>query len=89
MKKLMMSVFRKNYKNKSKNSDDISFDPQASEKEQNEILDKLPTRHIILDCSCVNYIDTQGVNAIVQLYENFKEIGVALYLSYCKRNFYK
>ena len=43
-------------------------------------------KHIIIDCSCVNYIDTQGVNSILQLYDAFKEIGVGFYLSYCKRN---
>ena len=44
-------------------------------------------RNIILDCSCVNYIDSQGVQAIQGLYENYKELDVSLNLSYCKCKF--
>ncbi len=41
-------------------------------------------KHIVLDCSCINYVDSQGVQAIQWLYENYKEIDISLQLSYCK-----
>jgi hypothetical protein len=30
-------------------------------------LDDIKLKHIILDFSCVNYIDSQGVNAVLQV----------------------
>ena len=50
-----------------------------------EIKEKLPIKNIILDCSCINNIDTQGATAFVQLSESFNEIGIKLHLSFCKR----
>ena len=44
-------------------------------------------KHIIIDLSCVNYIDSQGVTSILQLYESYKELGINLHLSHCKRKF--
>ena len=41
-------------------------------------------KDIILDCSCINYIDSQGIEAIQWLYENYKKIGISIHLSYCK-----
>lgn len=32
-----------------------------------KIQQSLPIKHIILDCSSINNIDTQGVNAIIQV----------------------
>ena len=33
----------------------------------NEILQVVPISDIILDFSCVNFIDTMGINAIIQV----------------------
>lgn len=32
-----------------------------------KILDALENKHIILDCSCMNYIDSQGVDTILKV----------------------
>ena len=55
------------------------------EGEKYRIKESLSIKHIIIDCSCINYIDSQGVSAILQLYESYKEIGISMYLTYCKR----
>ncbi len=51
-----------------------------------EILKGVPVKDIVIDFSCINYVDSMGVNAIIQLNECFKEIGVTLNLTYCKSN---
>jgi anti-anti-sigma regulatory factor len=40
--------------------------------------------NIILDCSCINYLDSQGVHAIETLYDNYKEMNISLSISFCK-----
>lgn len=42
----------------------LNFDHQ---KTVDEILNEIKLKYIILDFSCVNYIDSQGVNAIIQV----------------------
>lgn len=32
-----------------------------------KIIEEIEIKHIILDCSCMNYIDSQGINAIIQV----------------------
>jgi hypothetical protein len=32
-----------------------------------EIISELPIKHIIIDCSCINYIDHQGAEAIMNV----------------------
>jgi len=82
--------------------------PELKRKENSK---PIQIKHIIIDCSCMNYIDSQGVNTILQvklfaifilsfnilinklnykLNDNYKQIGVSLYLSHCKRkSFFK
>ena len=40
--------------------------------------------NIILDCSCINYLDSQGVHAIETLYDSYKEMNISLSISFCK-----
>lgn len=54
------------------------------EKIRRRELETIETKHIILDCSCINYVDSQGIQGILWLYENYKEIDIAFHLSYCK-----
>lgn len=54
------------------------------EKIRRRELQDIPIKHIILDCSCINYVDQQGIQAIEWIYENYKEINIAIHLSYCK-----
>jgi anti-anti-sigma regulatory factor len=32
-----------------------------------DIKNKLPIQHVIIDCSCINNIDSQGVSAFTQV----------------------
>ena len=48
-------------------------------------LENIELKHIILDSSCINYVDAQGIQAIMWLYEQYKLINVSVYLSYPKR----
>ncbi len=79
-----------------KNKNEITdFDEiMASEEERSnrkikEILQAVPIKDIVIDFSCINYVDSMGVGAIIQLNECFKEIGVTLNLTYCKSNNFK
>ena len=38
-----------------------------------KITDEIEHKHIILDCSCMNYIDTQGVDTILKVKNNIKK----------------
>jgi hypothetical protein len=35
-----------------------------------KIISELPIKHIIIDCSCINYIDNQGAEAIMNVSKN-------------------
>ncbi|RNA41964.1 solute carrier family 26 member 10-like [Brachionus plicatilis] len=70
---------------KLKKANSKSKNYQRDHKTAKEIMDEIKLKHIILDFSCVNYIDSQGVNAVIQLHEEYKEIGIILHLTYCKR----
>jgi len=56
----------------------------AREKIRRRELEKLEIKHVILDCSCINYVDSQGIQSILWLYENYRDIDIAFHLSYCK-----
>ena len=48
-------------------------------------LQVIDLKHIILDASCINYVDCMGIMAIMWLSDQYKKIGIAIYLSYPKR----
>ena len=58
---------------KQKPSENIDLENSSSILNQNEEIDSLKympnlvIKHIIIDCSCVNFIDSQGVNGIFQV----------------------
>ncbi|KAI3380208.1 hypothetical protein SNEBB_003457 [Seison nebaliae] len=41
-------------------------------------------KYLILDCSAINYIDSMGVKAILQLIVDFKKINIQFFLVACK-----
>lgn len=41
-------------------------------------------KHVIIDCSCINFVDSQGIHEIFQLTEAYKEIGIQLHMTYMK-----
>jgi hypothetical protein len=51
------------------------------------IYNSITIKHIILDFSCINLIDTMGVDALVKLNQAYKEIGIELSLACCKSNY--
>ena len=51
---------------------------------EKNILSKISLKNIIIDCSCVNYIDTQGVNAILQVID----LIILNLLLLCNNNFF-
>lgn len=60
----------------------ISIDNQINAK--HTILSNLPIKHIILDCSPFNLMDSMGANAILQLHEAYSAININLHLACCK-----
>ena len=52
-----------------KNLKRLSIDLEANIK---NILDEIKIKHIILDCSCINNIDSQGVSALAQVKNSLK-----------------
>jgi MFS superfamily sulfate permease-like transporter len=55
------------------------------ELEINNLLDRIQVKHLILDMSCVNYIDSMGVDSILQLRKMFEKLKVQLHLAHVKR----
>ncbi|CAF0955390.1 unnamed protein product [Brachionus calyciflorus] len=72
-----------------KKAHEAGFDDLESQMNPDNIHNAIKLKNIILDFSCVNYIDSQGVNSVIQLYEIYKEIGVKLHLTYCKQTVVK
>lgn len=50
-----------------KKASKIGIEQIESQTHQPDLLESVKIKDIILDFSCVNYIDSQGVNAIVQV----------------------
>jgi anti-anti-sigma regulatory factor len=67
-------------------SNNIDVKTNSLEAEIQEIKNRIKTKYIIIDLSCVNIIDNQSVNAIKKLNEAYKEIGVNVCFSYVKRS---
>lgn len=42
-----------------------------------------PLKVIIIDCSCVTYIDIQGVNTLSVIFEEYRRAGILVYLAAC------
>ena len=82
IKKLM----EKNKKQVSYFDEVIASNEEDLNRRISDILKTVPVKDIVIDFSCINYVDSMGVNAIIQLNECFKEIGVTLNLTYCKSN---
>jgi anti-anti-sigma regulatory factor len=41
--------------------------PNFLEEAKEKVTQELKLKYIILDCSCVNYIDNQGVDTLIQV----------------------
>jgi len=46
--------------------------------------DSAPVHAVIIDASTFNFIDTQGVNTLLQLGVEYEKIGVKFYLAHCR-----
>jgi MFS superfamily sulfate permease-like transporter len=56
--------------------------------ELKSIIDQIEIKHIVLDMSCVNFIDSMGVESILQLKNMFKKMEIKLHLTHVKSNFF-
>ena len=63
-----------------KNESRIAIQENVKKRE----LEDIAIKNIILDCSCINHIDSQGVQAVEWLYDNYKEIDIQLNFTNCK-----
>ncbi|CAF0940342.1 unnamed protein product [Rotaria sp. Silwood1] len=45
--------------------------------------------HIIIDCSPVNYMDMMGIKTLIQIFKDFKEIGVTVLLCQVRPTVYR
>ena len=70
----------------SNNIDVKTIIKSSLEAEIQEIKNRIKTKYIIIDLSCVNTIDNQAINAIKKLNEAYKEVGVNVCFSYAKRS---
>eukprot|EP00117_Sycon_ciliatum_P027960 scpid25904/ scgid22590/ Prestin; Solute carrier family 26 member 5 len=50
----------------------------------NIVLVDMPVRFVIIDCSPVNYVDTQAVAALTALAADYESVGVQLLLANCR-----
>jgi MFS superfamily sulfate permease-like transporter len=57
--------------------------------ELDAILNCIPIKDLILDLSCINFIDSMGSEAILRLNQMFKKIGIQLHLTHIKGNIFR
>lgn len=43
------------------------MDAELFAKAKQQVISEIDKKFIILDCSCINYIDSQGIGAILQV----------------------
>ncbi|XP_064609338.1 prestin-like [Liolophura sinensis] len=55
----------------------------AEEKEMLESENMLKIKHVVLDCSGVNFVDIMGVKAFVEIIEDYKSIDIGVSLAQC------
>ena len=48
------------------------------------ILEEVKIKDLIIDFSCVNYIDSMGIDALIKLTDMYRQIRVQLHLTHCK-----
>ncbi|CAF0854145.1 unnamed protein product [Adineta ricciae] len=67
-------------------NENIETDENKILEEKNEKIEEIKRKyrpsfdHIIIDCSPVNYMDMMGIRALIQIFKDFKEIGVTVLL---------
>ncbi len=64
--------------------DQIRIEQRKYDQEILAIYNSITIKHIILDFSCINLIDTMAVDALVKLNQAYKEIGIELSIACCK-----
>jgi len=57
--------------------------------ELDTILNCVPIKDLILDLSCINFIDSMGCEAILRLNQMFRKCGVQLHLTHIKGNIFR
>ncbi|CAF2630360.1 unnamed protein product [Rotaria sp. Silwood2] len=73
----------------------IEIDESKIIEEKNEKIEEIRKSyrpnfdHIIIDCSPVNYMDMMGIKALIQIFKDFKEIGVTILLCQVRPTIYQ
>ncbi|CAF2043604.1 unnamed protein product [Rotaria magnacalcarata] len=75
--------------------DNIEIDENKIVEEKNEKIQEARKKyrpnfdHIIIDCSPVNYMDMMGIKTLIQIFKDYKEIGVTVLLCHVRPTVYR
>ncbi|CAF1011853.1 unnamed protein product [Rotaria sordida] len=76
--------------NETLTQESIEIDENKIIEEKNEKIEETRKKyrpnfdHIIIDCSPVNYMDMMGIKTLIQIFKDFKEIGVTVLLCHVR-----
>ncbi|CAF0970223.1 unnamed protein product [Adineta steineri] len=85
--------FRK--ENETIQNDEIVIDEKKILEEKNEKIEEVRKKyrpnfdHIIIDCSPINYMDMMGIKTLIQIFKDYKEIGVTVLLCQVRPTVYQ
>ncbi|CAF4236680.1 unnamed protein product [Adineta steineri] len=85
--------FRK--ENETIQNDEIVIDENKILEEKNEKIEEVRKKyrpnfdHIIIDCSPINYMDMMGIKTLIQIFKDYKEIGVTVLLCQVRPTVYQ
>jgi len=43
----------------------------------------MKTHHVIIDCSCINYLDASGANVLSHIYTEYGHVNIKVFLAGC------
>jgi MFS superfamily sulfate permease-like transporter len=75
----------KSYTTNAPNNEDQDKVEKNTDLNKASFLPVFEIKHIIIDFSCINFIDTQGIHEVLQLHSGYKEIGIELHMTYIKQ----
>ncbi|CAF0774374.1 unnamed protein product [Adineta steineri] len=85
--------FRK--ENETIQNDEIVIDENKILEEKDEKIEEVRKKyrpnfdHIIIDCSPINYMDIMGIKTLIQIFKDYKEIGVTVLLCQVRPTVYQ
>ncbi|CAF4014117.1 unnamed protein product [Adineta steineri] len=85
--------FRK--ENETIQNDEVVIDENKILEEKNQKIEEVRKKyrpnfdHIIIDCSPINYMDIMGIKTLIQIFKDYKEIGVTVLLCQVRPTVYQ